>query len=275
MRPLAYSIIIALLPAFIPAANLHADESNISQFVRDSDRDFVGRLLSYERSNQDGSRAERIDVYRASETRLEVMKSAARCTQAALVSAELGFQTWSGDTVTGGALLPGAEVMEFAFLTHDREAGQLNTAVHLPDQTLTFETPTSDGPLHLYDFDLASLTALTPYLVNPQAGLSVNFALMWADPANPSVTMMGEETFVFDGRQPGETGDVLTYAASGALGEGYLWLDAEDGHIVEAAFAEPNHPGYDSFRLRLTGVTDTDAEGWQQHLTAHYEDCGG
>lgn len=242
-------------------------------YVRDRDRDGVGRLLSYERSNRDGSRAERIDVYRASETRLEVMKSTARCTQAALVSAELDFETWSADTVTGGALLPGAEVMEFAFLTHDRAAARLTAEVRLPDQTLTFDTATQGGTLHLYDFDLASLTALTPYLSDPQTGFSTGFALMWADPANPSVTLMGDAEFTFTGHAEDNGRNILTFSASGALGNGHLWLDAEDGYIVEAAFEAPNHPGYADFRLRLTNTEEAGADGWRQHLVAHYEDC--
>lgn len=264
-----------VLPVSLLLAACQADAPPSQPFAAAMAEHPVGRLLTYERSNQDGTRPERIDVYRASDTRLEVMKYTARCTQAALVSAELDFDTWSADSVTGGALLPGAQVMEFAFLTHDRDTGQLNTEVRLPDQTLTFETAIPGvGTLHLYDFDLASLTALTPYLADPEAGFSTRFVLMWADPANPSVTFLGEQAFAFEGRHEAGGRDVNMYAASGpALGEGFLLLDANEGYIVEASFAEPNHPGYDDFLLRLTGVEDIGAEGWHQHLAAQYAGC--
>ncbi|MEE2525338.1 hypothetical protein V0U79_03095 [Hyphobacterium sp. HN65] len=267
VRPIALLFAFACLTPFAIA-----DDA----FTRNPDRDAVGRLLTYERSNQDGTRPERIDVYRASETRLEVMKSVAPCTNAALVSAELDFETWSADTITGGALLPGAEVMEFAFLTHDRAANRLDVEVRLPDQTLTFEMETGGGTLHVYDFDLASLTALTPYLADPEAGFLTRFALMWPDPEDPGISMMGEAVFAFDERGVEGGREVLTYTTSGnALGDGYLWLDAEDGYIVEAAFEAPNHPGYDDFRLRLIGASDIGAEGWRGHLAAHFEGCGG
>ena len=263
-----------VLPLTIALASCAAcAQQPLSGFTLDENEPVIGRLLTYERSNQDGTRPERIDVYRASETRLEVMKSVSRCTNAALVSAELDFETWSADSVTGGALLPGAEVMEFAFATHDRETNELDVIVNLPDQTLTFDTETSGGTLHLYDFDLASLTALTPYLAYPEAGFATTFVLMWPDPSDPSVSMMGEAVFEFEGRGVENGHDILTYSARGALGAGYLWLDGEDGHIVEAAFEAPNHPGYDDFLLRLTGMEDISAEGWHQHLATQYAGC--
>ena len=263
-----------VLPLTAALASCTANaQQPLSGFTLDENEHAIGRLLTYERANQDGTRPERIDVYRASQTRLEVMKSVNRCTNAALVSAELDFETWSADSVTGGALLPDAEVMEFAFAIHHRETNELDVTVNLPDQTLTFETPTSGGTLHLYDFDLASLTALTPYLANPEAGFSTNFVLMWPDPENPSVSMMGEAVFEFDGRGVENGREILTFSAHGELGEGYLWLDANGGYIVEAAFTEPNHPGYDNFRLRLTAVEHLDAAGWRAHLTAHYAGC--
>ena len=38
--------------------------------------------------------------------------------------------------------------------------------------------------------------------------------------------------------------------------EGRLWLDEEDGHVVDAIMPVPNHPGYTDFRLRLLDVSD-------------------
>lgn len=242
-------------------------------YTRESRDDRIGQLLTYERSNQDGTRPEIINVYRVSETRLEVMKSISVCTQAALVSAELDFETWSADTVTGAALLPNAEVMEFAFLRHNRATNRLITEVRLPDQTLSFETGTHGGTVHLYDFDLASLTALTPYLTRPEQGFSTSFAQMWPDPSNPSVTFMGEASFEFSGQAEVNGMDVLTFTGSGALGEGYLWLDANDGHIVQAAFEVPNHPGYSDFLLRLVSTQYVDSDGWHDRLVSQFDAC--
>lgn len=264
-----------LLPFILMLASCAASaQETPAVFALDEHEPVIGRLLTYERSNQDGTRPERIDVYRVSETRIEVMKSVARCTNAALVSAELDFGTWSADIVTGGALLPNAEVMEFAFLWHDRATNRLDVEVRLPDQTLTFDMETTGGTLHVYDFDLASLTVLTPYLTDPESGFSTRFALMWADPANPSVSMMGDASFEFAGPTVEAGREVLTYTTDdNALGEGYLRLDAQDGYIVEAAFEAPNHPGYDNFRLRLTGVDDIGADGWRDHLIQQYANC--
>jgi len=277
MRPLAYSIILALFLAVTQTPPLHADQSEEGDFIRDADRDFVGRLYHYVRSNQDGSRAEQIDVYRASETRIEVMKTTGQCRQAALVIAEINFENWSADTITGGALLPGGEVMEFAFLVRNPATGDLHVEVNLPDQSLAFDINIPATPWHLYDFDLANLTAMTPYLANPEVGFILHFGLMWADPSHPEpVSYMGAQSFTPTLENSDETAAHLRMVSSGeALGDGYLVLDAADGYIIEAAFEVPNHPGYADFQLRLTGIEEIDADGWQQHLVAQFENCDG
>ena len=57
--------------------------------------------------------------------------------------------------------------------------------------------------------------------------------------------------------------------------EGRLWLDSEDGHVVDAVMPVPNHPGYTDFRLRLLNVSDGGEAEWAALLRAHFEGCEG
>jgi len=262
------------------ALSLFTTACQADEFTYSGENDHVGRILYYERTNQDGSLAERITVYRASTTELEVYKEAALCRNAALVTAELDLDTLSASRLTGGRLLPDAEVMEFAFLERNEAGDQMDMVVRLPDMEIRNEFPIETPNWHLFDFDLASLTAITPYLNDPTAEFGFGMALLWADPtaADPLV-WMGDVTASPAGLEDGQYRYVLAGTAlngersTGAAGE--LRLDATGGHITHAAFPAPNHPGYTDFELNLLRVSDGGAAEWDALLRAHWEGCDG
>ncbi|MEO1136635.1 MAG: hypothetical protein AAFW68_08505 [Pseudomonadota bacterium] len=174
------------------------------------------------------------------------------------------------------------EVFEFAFLTWNREEERLEVLVELPNAKIVEEAPVLLTPWHLFDFDLASLTVMTPYLMSPQRGFSFGMALLWADETESDpATWMGDVTARYDGTEQRLGHDTLRYELTGSALEGSrstgpygaLWLDDDDGHIVEAAFPMPNHPGYTDFLLRLERVSDGGSAEWDELLNAHYQDC--
>ncbi|MDF1769008.1 hypothetical protein [Maricaulis sp.] len=248
-------------------------------FVHAAENDHVGRILYYERTNQDGSLDERITVYRASPTSLEVYKEAALCGNAALVTAELDLDTFSAHQLIGGRLLPEAEVMQFAFIEQNEAGDRMDMVVRLPDMEIRNEFEIASSHWHLFDFDLASLTAVTPYLANPDEGFGFGMALLWADPsAEDPLVWMGDVTASPTGLDNGE----YSYALSGSAltgdrstgPDGTLRIHADDGYITYAAFPVPNHPGYTDFELNLLRVSDGGAEEWDALLRAHWADCG-
>jgi len=246
------------------------------------ERNHVGRIYYYERTNSDGTSDERVTMFRRSETNIEVYKENGLCQNAALVIAELDFETFSAPVITGGALLPDAEHLEFAFLNWDQTAARLDIRVALPDMEIIEETDVPSTPWHLFDFDLASLTMMTPHLAAPEHGFDFGMALVWTDPeAGDPLTWMGDVHAAFSDnavrigyqtRHYQLTGSAFTGdRAVGSAGD--LWLDAADGHVVEAIFPAPNHAGYTDFRLRLQNVSDGGATEWDALLRAHFEGC--
>ncbi len=242
----------------------------------------VGRIYYYERSNTDGSLDERITVFHRSETELEVYKENGLCRNAALVTAELDPDTLSATHLVGGQLLPDAQHMEFAFIAWDQDTDALSLEVRLPNVTITDDAQAQSRPWHLYDFDLASLTVMTPHLVNQDTPFEFGMALLWADASNPDpMFWMGEVTATPDASVAHLGHQTRRYALSGSAltgeratgGEGVLWLDAEDGYIVDAVFPTPNHPGYTDFRLRLDHISDGGLTEWEALLTAHFSGC--
>jgi len=242
----------------------------------------VGRIYYYERSNIDGSMDERITVFHRDNQKVEVYKENGLCRNAALVTAEMDWSVFSASKITGGQLQPDAQHMEFAFLDWDRENKNLNILVKLPDAEIRESAPIASVPWHLYDFDFASLTLATQHLASTISDFEFGMALVWTDPAaGDPLTWMGDVSAQYVSKEERLGADAYRYKLLGTalLGdrstgkEGSLWLDAEDGHIVDAILPMPSHAGYTDLRLRLLKISDGGDEEWTKLLKAHFEGC--
>jgi len=261
----------------VTSAGFAADD-----WIYNPDHNEVGRIYYYERTNTDGSRDERVTVYRQDETQIAVYKESSLCGNAGLVTATLDFETFTTPVITGGRLMPDAQIMEFAFLNHEAGSDVATMDVRFPDMEINESAPIENQTWHLYDLDLASLTMMTPHLIDPRGDFSFGMALVWADQnAEDPFTWMGDVAVNYDGDVSHIGHHTRHYTLSGSAfegdmaagGVGELWLDAEDGHVVDAIFPAPNHPGYTDFRLRLLHVSDGGAEEWNSLLRAHWNNC--
>jgi len=271
-----------LLGAATGAACLSACAQAESPWTHDAADDRIGRIYYYERSNTDGTLDERITIFRRDATQIEVYKESNLCVNAALVTATLDLETLSAPIITGGQLRPNAEVMEFAFLEQNEAGDQMDMRVQLPDMEIRNETEIGHPNWVLFDFDFASFTVATPHLDNPRGGFDFGMALIWADPTSPDPFFwMGDlaADYVAGGEHLGVLSDQYRLTGSAldhplAIGsEGQLWLDAEEGHVVDIIVPAPSHPGYTDYRLRLLRVSDGGEAEWTSLLTAHFEGC--
>lgn len=274
------SMILALILLF--SFQTSAEPVIDTKWQHTSERDAVGRIYYYERSNSDGSMDERITVFRASATEIEVYKSRNLCRNAALVTADLNLSALSTPRITGGRLQPNAERIEFAFMRLDEATRELRAEVRLPNVELTFTETLERPDWTLFDFDLAGLTVMTPHLATPRDGFGFGMALLWSDPnAAKPLSWMGDVNARFVGTEKRLNTNSLRFDLSGtafavenSVGtEGSLWLDAEHGHIVDAIMPVPNHPGYTDFRLRLIRYSDGGKQEWTELLTRHFAGC--
>lgn len=229
MRKLASVIALALVAAPAPAMAEEPGE--------------VGRILSYLRSNSDGSEAETVHVYRAAPDRLEVAKMREKCTNAAFVTAQLDLEKEQAVRLTGGRLLPGAAHRDFALLSWDAATRTIDAKVTLPQGELRQSVAVADEPWHLYDFDLASLAARG---AASKENFSFGLALVWLgeDPAD-FLRYLGRADARFAGEEAFEGRQALRFEVGGpALGEkgGPLWIDAAEGHVLGADWACPTMP---------------------------------
>ena len=268
MRLLTASLCLALLsPAAAEAA---------SGWKHDPARDRVGRIYHYLRTNTDGSEPERVRVFRRTPGDLDVNKAIEPCTNAAYVTAALDLEAGEARSLTGGRLTRQGTQDPFAYLTIDAGGPRVSAHVELPGQALDDTAETGDRPRVVYDFDLADLTVLAPHLTDPRQGFSFGVVLLWP-PAMPDfLQARGRLDAAFEREETRNGRPALRFRVTGApFGDkaGTLWLDAAEGHIVEADFPLPNHDNYDDFKLVLERVEDTGAAGWQALLASHWAGC--
>lgn len=229
----------------------------------------VGRFYHYVRSNQDGSEPEQIYQYRASATRLEVGKEKSRCTNAAYVTAEFDPARGHAVAFTGGRL--GRDLTQDAFAEMTYDGGVLHASI--PAMNLDERVEVEGEPFILYDFDLTDLNARFAGAAPPRVDFRFAVALIWPeDGAEDLFRNLGWANARFAGAETHLDRPALRYNISGGL-NGQLWLDAREGHVLEARFAEPNHTEYRDFRLVLQSVDDNGAEAWRAARAGHWEGC--
>jgi len=231
----------------------------------------VGRLYHYVRSNQDGSVAEQIYQYRASATRVEVGKMVSRCTNAAFVTAELDPNTNIPRELVGGRIGRDLNQEAFAWLTYDPASRELHARI--PEAGLDTRVAVEGEPWVLYDFDLSDLNAMHAGRAPAHEDFHFAVALVWPEEGAASpFRNLGWANARFAAAEQHLNRDALRFDVSGGL-NGQLWLDAREGHVLEASFAEPNHMEYENFRLMLQSVEDDGAASWREARAAHWRDC--
>lgn len=231
----------------------------------------IARLYTFVRSNQDGSAPETIYVYRASATELEVGKMVQRCTDAAFVTAELDLARRQPLSLVGGRLARDGTQTPFAWLTYDRTSHRLHAQV--PSADIDQYVAIDGEPWTVYDFDLADITALNAGHAPAPADFELAVALVWpAERSRNQFRNLGRAWFRYAGAELRLEREALRFEATGGL-NGQLWLDAREGHVLEARFDEPNHVGYEDFRLVLQSVEDNAAARWTAVRAGHWADC--
>ena len=232
-----------------------------------------GRTWHYVRSNDDGSRAEAVIIHAPAAGELLVMKAAAPCTRAALVTARIDPASGQASELVGGTL--GRDGRQQAFAWFKDEGGRLGARAALPDGDLRLATPVATRPWHLYDFDLASLNLWLAGRADRRAGFTIGLPLLMIGPQGPKLADLGalSADFRADTHWMGRPALLFTLSGSALGGHGgSLMVDAAAGHILDARLPIANHDGYRDFRLRLTAVTDGDA-AWAARLAAHWQGC--
>lgn len=238
----------------------------------------LGRILSYSRSNIDGSEAETIHQYRPSADRVLVNKQMEPCTNAALVVGEIDVASGEVGRIVTGRLNRAGGQDAFGDIVLDRAARRIDLALKLPQGEIRLSTTVPDRPWMLYDFDLADLNSLLPRRADWRSDFSFGMALLWpeGDPSN-ALTYRGRLDARFVAEETWRGRPALRFEVGGPAFEGgeggMLWIDSRGGYILEARWSRPNHPGYRDFRLTLDDDRLGGDDAWTALMLSHWQGC--
>lgn len=240
--------------------------------------DRVGRIYHYLRTNSDGSEPEHVRIYRRSLTEVAVNKAVSRCTNSAYVTAVLDLQQGEARELTAGRLTREGTQAAFGTLRFDPDGPAVTARVEpAPGQVFSDELDAPSRPRVLFDFDFSDLTVLLAHRSDYRARFSFGLPLVWfvEDPAN-FLTYLGQVqgTFEADEVHNGRPAHRFGLGGDALKGKpGTIWVDAAEGHILEARLPMPNHDSYRDFKLTLERVEDTGEEGWRNLLMSHWQGC--
>jgi hypothetical protein len=235
--------------------------------------DPVGSTRFYVRSNQDGTMRENIIVHRESSTRVAVSKQVDRCTNAAYVTADFDLTRGEASALVGGRLT--RELTQDGFATIAADLNNRTIDIDVPVANIDERLTGIGAPWRIFDFDLADVSAAMEGRPAPRSNFGFFVTLAWPnDSGEPFVQNRGRADATFIGEEQRADHATIRYDVRGAL-NGSLWLDAANGYVVEARFAEPNHDGYDNFALVLNRVVagEEGRQAWRDALAAHWQGC--
>ena len=258
-----FALVLAAVAALAAPADAQTDA-----FRFDAARVPVGTVFHYLKSNQDGSAPEQIALYYAAPDRIEAFKYHPGESPAALVVATLDPGTMSASRLESWQLGSATERMLFATLDHDRATSEV--VVEIPVSGLPAERlPVPALPVHVYNFDLASLGWALHHRVDPSQPFTVGLIDPRFAPEPPLFRWRGEVTIAPAAAAPADEAGVDRYSIGGEGLDGqsgWIVVDRAGGHIVEIDIPVPDHPAWQSFRLLLQRTERMDAASWQAFI---------
>lgn len=228
-------------------------------FAYEPERLVVERVYHYRKSNLDGSNPSHVDLYVASEDRIESFKYHEGQSQGSLVVAGMDWDTCSVRTFLTTRVAADGSQQEVARLA-DQDG-----VLHCRAPGVTFEVPVEFVPWHSYDFDLASLNLSLRFLLEPEGVVEVGIM----DFHRGSFRFKGlVELEYLDDEERGGV-DCRHYRIDGPGLEdrgGELWVrKTDDPMIVDYEIDLPDEDSMTSGKMVLLGSEPMTGDEWQVH----------
>lgn len=241
--------------------------AQINKFRLKPHRIKVGAVYHFVKTNIDGTQPEQVALYLAAQNRLEAFKYHPQTSRAGLVIAEMDWQLFSAKSLQSWQVFRGGEKKLFATLKYNNKAKAVTVSfsgLGKPDEITTIKSL----PFHVYNFDLASLNASLPHLINPKK----SFVVGLADPTfkdAPIFIYRGEATIQYTREEKRNNVVCRRYQIGGAglsYRGGSIWVNKQHGHIEDMEIDLPDNPEWKSFKLRLTKIEQMNRQEWETFM---------
>ena len=252
---------------------ISANQNDIKKFQYKPEKSItVGTVLHYVKTNLDGSKPEYVSQYIASANVMESFKFHPKGDRAALVIAEMDWQTFSAKSLKSNQVFAGGERKLFATL--DFDAAKRGIEVSIPVMRKESEFLSINHlPFHIYNFDFGSLNFAFAHLKNPKQSFSIGIADPTFKTEGALMEYRGEATVFYVGEE--KRNDVLTrkYKIDGAGLKnrgGFIWVNKAKNYIEDIEIEFPDNPEWTSFKFKLLKTEIMSRNEWEKFMDAQF-----
>lgn len=244
----------------------------VEAFAFQSSRIPVGTVYHYIKSNIDGSTPERVSLYMPDETTLEAYRwrepkppttvhVKAKMDWGRLSAVRLESQRktrWQGsqmNAIAEYAATSRTMTIEFSDKTHDSV-----TVEHIP--------------FHFYQFDLASLNVAFRQLADPTRTFQIGLVNPTFSETGAALEYRGVATIAYEKNETHSEFPCRRYHIDGPGVKnqgGTIWVERNEGHIIDLEIQNPNHPDWLSFKLKFVGKETMTPPEWQTFMRSRFE----
>jgi len=230
----------------------------------------VGTVLHYVKTNIDGTRPEYVWQFIAASDKLESFKFHPKSPPAGLVMADMDWKFFSARRLESWRVFGRSERKLFGTLTFDSAARRAE--VSLPSVRSGAESfDFKHVPVHLYNFDFASLNFALPHLADPKGSFTVGVADPTFAETGPLVEYKGEVTvsYLIEEKRNGVGARKYRVDGAGLRNRGGLiWVNRKHGWIEDMEIALPDNPEWTSFKFKLLRVGRMTRAQWEKFVEA-------
>lgn len=262
-------IVKAVFLCVVAFAGVCAAQDDTARFRYRADRAIpVGTVLHYVKTNIDGTRPEHVSQFIAAADSLESFKFHPKSPPAGLVVARMDWGAFSARTLTSWRVPGRGERKLFGMILFDAAARRAEVslpAVRSEPETFAF----GRLPVHLYNFDFASLNFALPHLSDPRTSFRIGVADPTFSTTGALVEYKGEATVTYLSDEKRNGVAVRKHRIDGpGLQDrgGLIWVNKRHGWIEDMEIALPDNPEWTSFKFKLLRTEKMTRARWDAFI---------
>lgn len=258
----------ALFGIFILAAICRGQDDTAKFRYRAGEGIPVGTVLHYVKTNLDGTKPEYVSQFIAANDVLESFKFHPKEPPAGFVVAEMNWQNFSAKTLKSWRVLSKDERKLFGTITFEgtTRRGEVSIpAIRSEPESFVF----NQLPVHLYNFDFASLNFAFPHLVKPKGDFVIGVADPTFQEKGALVEYKGEVMISYQADEKRNNVSTRKYRIDGAGLKnrgGFIWVNKKHGWIEDMEIALPDNPEWTSFKFKLLRVEKMSRAQWNSFI---------
>jgi hypothetical protein len=254
------------------SSNSAVSPVGVEAFAFQASRVPVGIVYHYIKSNIDGSVPERVSLYMSDEKTLEAFRWREPKPQfTSYVKATMDWERLSA--------------IRLESRRKPRwQAEQLNAVAEYTPMTRSMSIEFSDktrhavtvehAPFHFYQFDLASLNVTFRQLRDYKKPFQIGLVNPTFAETGAALEYMGLATIKYENDETHTEFPCRRYRLEGPGVKnqvGTIWVERNEGHIIDLEIKTPNHPDWTSFKLKFVGRETMDSASWQAFMKSRRE----